>query len=943
MNPMHPISGDRHSFARSLLLRALLIAGSWFLFVTNIYAANRFWIRVTPGSWNSALNWAATTGGAGGAGVPGTGDRVYFDNNGKGNCSIDIPVSISTLNVDPAYTGTISQGTNSIIISGTAGFGGGVFNGGSANITIGGVFTLSGTVFTASSAVLEFQDNAAFTGGSFIHNNGSVRLNNVTGSVYLTGNSPSFYVLELAGNGNVYNINSAGDVTVSHSLNISGNLYCRINNGVIDVPGDIKITNTATGGGGSTQINITGSGTQNINGGTAAGFGALPQLNINSTGTVNLTGFPTVANNFTYTSGTVVAAGSTLCFTRITANPITVAGSLVLSNVWFLADASTLTATIPAGTILTVTGTLTMAGTGNLNINSPTAGTTAIQAKGDIMINNSSAGGGGNAGILINGTGTQYLTSSVAAGLGRLPYISIQKPSGTLVLGGVISERRDWTYISGGVDAVTSAATVVFGGNGLNVSSNGMSFYHVTVSSNTTTLLNNLTVTGNLTIGGGALSAGANTINLAGSWNNSGGTFTEGTSTVNFNGASLQTMTSPGGENFYNLTVNNTGAGIRMMNASAIRNTFNMNQGNIDLNGNSITLGISGGNSGTLVYSSGALINTGSFSRWFNSAATIADGSVSGLFPTGTATDFRPLYVSAPVTKPTSSGTITVSYTDAGGNSVVSIPDGVFTVSIRKDLNWNISTGNGLAGGLYNLDVRGTGLGQIGGVNDLRLTLANGVAGAAGVNAGTTANPQINRTGLLVGNLSNAFYIGSVNPVSTTLPVILISFTAEPVNGRVKLDWETAFETNNNYFTIQRSANAGSWADIQQIKSKGDGPQNYMFYDESPLSGTSYYRLQQTDMDGRETRSAVREVEINKQAAINIYPNPASDFITIGSLSGKNVNIVLLNGNGQRMRAPVIYNGSSATLNLSACPAGIYFIQIVQGKSNEIRKIVIGK
>ena len=62
MNPLYPITGGWHSFARSLLLRALLIAGSWFLFVTNIYAANRFWIRVTPGSWNSALNFASTTG-----------------------------------------------------------------------------------------------------------------------------------------------------------------------------------------------------------------------------------------------------------------------------------------------------------------------------------------------------------------------------------------------------------------------------------------------------------------------------------------------------------------------------------------------------------------------------------------------------------------------------------------------------------------------------------------------------------------------------------------------------------------------------------------------------------------------------------------------------------------------------------------------------------------
>jgi hypothetical protein len=145
----------------------------------------------------------------------------------------------------------------------------------------------------------------------------------------------------------------------------------------------------------------------------------------------------------------------------------------------------------------------------------------------------------------------------------------------------------------------------------------------------------------------------------------------------------------------------------------------------------------------------------------------------------GTATNYRPFFVAAPVTGPTIGGTITVGYNDATTNTYLpTYPDGASTITVRKNLNWSVSTGNGLTGGTYNLDIQGTGFGLIGAVSDLRITLANSVVGLPGVNAGTTVNPQINRTGLSRANLASTFYIGSVNLVNTPLPITLISFTA---------------------------------------------------------------------------------------------------------------------------------------------------------------------
>ena len=402
------------SFITSKVFRACLLAGSFLFMVSRVQAANRFWVAAAAGNWSNPANWSLTSGGAGGVGVPGAADAVTFNNGGLENCTIDIPVSIASINVNATYTKTISQGANTITVSGAATFAGGVFTGGSAGITISGTFTISGTAFTSTSAILEIQANAAFTGGSFAHNNGTVRYNGISvGGPTFSGNSPVFYILELVGLGKTYSFTSTPDVMVNHALNISGTLACTINNGIFDVLGDINITNTATGGGGNALVDIDGNGVQNFNGGSTASVGALPQLKINTTGTVNLTGFPSVADNFTYTAGTVNAGVSTFCFTRATVGTYTITGSVSLNNVLFEADAITLNITFSAGTVLTVTGTLSTTGAANINLNTGVAATTAIQAQGDIQINNTGAGGG-TADILINGAGAQAFSSTSA-------------------------------------------------------------------------------------------------------------------------------------------------------------------------------------------------------------------------------------------------------------------------------------------------------------------------------------------------------------------------------------------------------------------------------------------------------------------------------------------------------------------------------------------------
>jgi hypothetical protein len=1054
-----------------------------------LHAASRYWVGLLPGNWSSTLNWSSSSGGLGGSSVPGAGDNVFFDGGGLGvdvgNCTIDVAVSVTSITVSAGYTGTISQGANAIAVSGAASFGGGTFTGGSANITITGAFTLSATTFKSTTAILELQNNAAFTGGSFAHNNGEVQFNGPVAQT-LSGTSPVFYTLEFVGTGHTTTLSSAGNINVLNLLSLTGASNYTINTGTLAVSGNISLTNTAAGDGGSATIQISGAASQTITSALPVNESTLPNVTIASTGgTVQFPSMLTVAGNWTYTSGTLdvttnnstvtfnntltitgshtlnnisfeasnnwtftIAAGTTLtangnmaltgasnlilatgtidlngnlnltntstagggtaviAFTGsgnqtissalpvnesslpaitinktggtlqfpamltvrnnwvytagtidVTTNNATIVfasplgagtfgitGSLTLNNVTFEGNNNN-TATVNTGTILTVTGTLATTGAFNVFINTPVTGTTAIQAQGNISIANTSVSGGGTGLILINGTGAQLFSSSSPASEGLLPNITINKTSGTLTISGILSVTRNWTYTAGTVDASTDASTVVFGGNNLSIASTGMSFYNVMTTANTSTLTNSMTINNNLTISGlSVLSPGANAINIAGNWSAWGSTgFSSATSTVNFDGAALQTITSAGGASFTNLNVNNSSTGVQLENNATVTGTLTMTQGNIDLNGgNTLTLGTSVALNGTLAYTAGVIINTGSFTRWLK-AATIANGSAGGLFPMGTAATSKLLYVSAPATAPTTGGTVTVAYNDAAGSSLVSFADGASTVAVIDNLNWAVTTGNGLAGGTYNLEAQGTGFGNIGNTADLRLTLAGSVVGTAGVNAGTTADPQVNRTGLTLANLTNTFYVGSVNSVTSPLPVELVFFTATVTNGRVKLSWETAMETNNDYFIIQRSRDGVMWDSLTHVAGSGNTSTAtfYAAYDPAPYRGISYYRLVETDFAGNKIYSSVCAVNLQRSSSeISLFPNPATNSILIQFPDAGQYSVALLNGAGQSMTDPALGTGN-ITLDVSHVAAGLYYVVIRQGNTKEVREVLI--
>ncbi|HET6992024.1 MAG TPA: T9SS type A sorting domain-containing protein, partial [Bacteroidia bacterium] len=87
---------------------------------------------------------------------------------------------------------------------------------------------------------------------------------------------------------------------------------------------------------------------------------------------------------------------------------------------------------------------------------------------------------------------------------------------------------------------------------------------------------------------------------------------------------------------------------------------------------------------------------------------------------------------------------------------------------------------------------------------------------------------------------------------TTVLPIEMLRFDGVCDKGNVLLNWTTASEQNNDFFTIERSTDGLTFSQIGTVDGAGNSDQilHYSFFDTDPVGGTNYYRIKQTDFNG---------------------------------------------------------------------------------------------
>ncbi|MBR3799412.1 MAG: choice-of-anchor J domain-containing protein [Bacteroidales bacterium] len=514
---------------------------------------------------------------------------------------------------------------------------------------------------------------------------------------------------------------------------------------------------------------------------------------------------------------------------------------------------------------------------------------------------------------------------------------------------------RVWTGLAGTTDWNTTGNWLQYNGTRYSVagtlSNNTTNVFIVALDncvtasvSNTANIADGNTATvKNLNIGTGKiLSMGSGTLNVAGDFTNNG-TFTAGTGTVVFNGSEAQTISSASALAFNNITFNNSN-GISLGVTPTVNGTATFTSGIVSGN---VTFGEGGS-------SAGANLNS-----YVDGTVTKSGNGSSFTFPTGSDG------VLGTITATITSGESAVAKFNHKSSGFDQEHDGyprwwnVADMCGAEPFNhvsnfeyWDFNTTADLSGvtfvskassadahfhnpseypaddsDIIQIAVYDGCWKNIGG--HLEMSDENKTITISGVNAsrGTTRS----------GSAITTF--GSKDP-SVLLPIELTSFTATCDGRSALVEWTTATEKNNDYFSLERSDDAINFVEVARVAGAGNSiePIDYAYNDYGIHGGDNYYRLVQVDYDGTRTVSEVIvanciEPESDGEPEVLAYPNPFNDELTLvlDNFGNRAATIEVYDMLGKliytnKVAAP--QNSYETILNLSNLPPAAYTVRV---------------
>jgi hypothetical protein len=201
-----------------------------------------------------------------------------------------------------------------------------------------------------------------------------------------------------------------------------------------------------------------------------------------------------------------------------------------------------------------------------------------------------------------------------------------------------------------------------------------------------------------------------------------------------------------------------------------------------------------------------------------------------------------------------------------------------------------------------------------------------------GIYSRTTTGSSISQYGFNYGVSTLAF--GS-------LPVEWLDFTAEKLqDDRIRLNWQTATEVNNDYFEVQRSVDGELFESIGKVDGAGTttSMSDYEFFDNNYPSSRLFYRVKQVDLSGEVSFSSIASVEFGEGDNVSFFVYPGLvmdetelnaelvgeiteryDFVIVDQL-GKTIYTAQIDNNNPRLKIPVDHLAD-----------GIYYYRLTKG------------
>lgn len=866
-----------------------------------------FWIGGNSGNWSDTDNWSTSSGGTAGSCIPGSADAAVFDGNSFSGSDPEF-----TLDLDQAFVDDIDFSAVSTAVR---------WEGGSSNeLIVFGNFDLDSDVTNNFSGPITFTMTTAAT------NNLTLNGGDLTSDIEFDFSGGTW---SLQDNMDINGDNA--DLTISNgTLNAGSNFITIENNWTVDSGG------TFTAGTGTVQFDgRNSSANQEVtNGGSLFYNFVIDRQSSGNSSIVILTDAMTVSNNLTLTQGRLYDNGF-----QITGN---------------------------------ATGTLTVQNGERLRLGTATVGTTFPTLFTNITLNNTSmveyqsrvnqdvAGGFTYGRLYIQGGGNTSRTKTLQGAITVRRELRIDDFNDFLDNGFQITGTSGQTFrmdANSSFTIGTSATTTQFPTNYtvFNINANTAIIYASGQNDNQTikdlngggaTSYANLTLTnaggtmrtknldGNIEVRGNLLIENANTLDVSASdfdvqlqgnltWTGTG-TMGFRNSALTLDGSSVQTLNfNTATANIYDLIVNNTSTGIIYSDDITIQNSLTLTDGIMTPQASEI-----------ITFNDGATVSSAS-NESFVDGIVEKIGNEAFTFPVGDGSAYREVSISAPANAtdvfqaqyfatspepsfPRAQKDAALTLVSALEYWTLDISNGTPTVDVTLSWDSNSGVGDPTDLRIAHWDTGGTNWDNYG--NDA--TTGDATAGTITVNSVSTFSP---------------FTFGTTS-IDNTLPVEWLYFKAHNQGNDVMLEWATSVEINNDYFSIQKSANGNNWISIGQIEGAGNS-NSTIEYEFRDLISTerAYYRIMQTDFDGSFKISEIRHISL-QNVEVSIYPNPVSDYLRIRSVSSFE-KIQVVDSRGVEV-IDSIQNVSNYDLDLTGLTSGIYYLILKSGNQQIKRKII---
>lgn len=563
-------------------------------------------------------------------------------------------------------------------------------------------------------------------------------------------------------------------------------------------------------------------------------------------------------------------------------------------------------------------------------------------------------GGGGSGGLRVTGNFTNSSSATFAMGTDSLGVrgslnnsATFSGAAGAVRISGGLNNLSGGTFTTGsGILAITGS--LVNNGTynaGTDATSIGGSLTNSGASALFNANTNAMTLNGNFTNSSSAVfNAGTATIAVSGNWSQSA-TFNAGTSTVTFSNTASRTLT---GTTTFNNLIKTSGGSLTLNNDIDVSGSLTLTSGNITTGNNVVSL--TNSTTQPLTGSSSSFIDGRLAITYPNTAAE------SRVYHIGRGSIYRPVTIQQNAVS--ASPRVRVEMIEAA-------PTGTFPPTL-EGLSTVRHYGVNLLSGTMNSPTIQLSF-NTNSPADETITVAGNVHVAR---ATASSGPWTDEggSGVFSPAAPAGYAISGVTSIAAVtyfsigyedqpLPIELRSFEARFLNGIVKLDWVTVTETNNAWFTIERSEDGLHFDSLFSLEGAGISMEvkRYHEIDEYPLPGRSYYRLRQTDYDGLYTFSNVVMVYNPNVAetAMTIYPNPAKlsedFFLELGGTQDKEIQLAITHTSGRvlykgvtevdgkwRVRIPDVMSGHRLE-------PGAYIIQVWTGDTRLTGKLIISE